>query len=196
MTKTDILTAYLDSNYGAHRIVRWLDDGDRVVAHVEHTGATPRVGLHVARLAGDRVVDHRANLGDRAPQPNASGRTQLDGPTDVTDRERTAANKALVAEFVQTVLLDQQLAKAAGFVDGYLQHNPLVGDGLAALGALLQTLATQGTPIIYDKLVGVLGEGNFVLAMSEGRFGAAPTSYFDLFRLEGGKIVEHWDVIQ
>lgn len=195
MTKTDILTAYLNDHYGAHRIVRWLEDGDRVVAHVEHH--TPaRVGLHVARLAGDRIVEHRANLGELAPQPNASGRTQLDGPTAVADRDRTAANKALVAEFVQAVLLDQQLARAAGFVDGYLQHNPLVGDGLPALGALLQSLAAQGTPIVYDKLVGVLGEGNFVLAMSEGRFGAAPTSYFDLFRIAGGKIVEHWDVIQ
>jgi predicted SnoaL-like aldol condensation-catalyzing enzyme len=94
------------------------------------------------------------------------------------------------------VLLDQQLAKAAGFVDGYLQHNPLVGDGLPALGALLEQLAKQGSPIIYDKLHRVLGEGNFVLTISEGRFGPSPTAYYDLFRVADGKIVEHWDVIE
>ena len=41
----------------------------------------------------------------------------------------------------------------------------------------------------------ILGEGNFVLMMAEGTFGTTPTAYYDLFRLEDGMIVEHWDVI-
>ena len=49
----------------------------------------------------------------------------------------------------------------------------------------------------YDKMHLVLGEGNFVLAVSEGKFGKGDhVAYYDLFRLEGGKIVEHWDIIQ
>lgn len=53
--------------------------------------------------------------------------------------------------------------------------------------------------MIYDQTHKILGEGNFVLAMSEGQFGPAPgehVAYYDLFRLADGKIVEHWDVIQ
>jgi predicted SnoaL-like aldol condensation-catalyzing enzyme len=178
------------------RTVRLLEDGDFVVAHTEYEFFGPKVGFDVFRFEGDKIVEHWDNLGERSGAPNASRRTQLDGPTEITDRDRTDANKRLVAEFVQTVLLDQQLAKATGFVDGYLQHNPLVGDGLPALGALLEQLAKQGSPIIYDKLHRVLGEGNFVLTISEGRFGASPTAYYDLFRVADGKIVEHWDVIE
>ncbi len=48
----------------------------------------------------------------------------------------------------------------------------------------------------YQKLHMVVGEGNFVLAVSEGKFGKGdPTAFYDLFRLENGLIVEHWDVI-
>ena len=37
---------------------------------------------------------------------------------------------------------------------------------------------------------------NFVLVVSEGSFGDAPTAYYDLFRVEEGRIAEHWDVIE
>src|SRR5262245_23066611 len=178
------------------RVVRLIEDGDFVVAHTEYEFFGPKVGFDIFRFEHDKIVEHWDNLGERSAAPNPSGRTQLDGPTEIADRDRTEPNKRLVAEFVQTVLLDQQLAKAADFVDGYLQHNPLVGDGLAALGALLEQLAKQGSPIVYDKFHRVIGEGNFVLAVSEGRFGASPTAYYDLFRLAGGRIVEHWDVIE
>lgn len=35
-----------------------------------------------------------------------------------------------------------------------------------------------------------------VLAVSEGTFGGAPTAYYDLWRVENGKIAEHWDVME
>ena len=41
----------------------------------------------------------------------------------------------------------------------------------------------------------MIGEGNFVLTMSEGTLGEDPTAFYDLFRIEDGLIVEHWDVI-
>jgi len=41
----------------------------------------------------------------------------------------------------------------------------------------------------------VIGEGNFVLTMSEGTLGPDAMAFYDLFRLEDGLIVEHWDVI-
>lgn len=42
----------------------------------------------------------------------------------------------------------------------------------------------------------MLGEGNFVLTMSEGLFAGKQVSFYDLFRVEAGKIAEHWDTIE
>jgi predicted SnoaL-like aldol condensation-catalyzing enzyme len=44
---------------------------------------------------------------------------------------------------------------------------------------------------------GVPGDpGNFVLLISEGLFDAKPTAFYDLYRIENGKQVEHWDVLE
>ena len=60
----------------------------------------------------------------------------------------------------------------------------------------LEELARAGIQMIYDKTHQVLAEGNFVLGVSEGTFGGKPTSYYDLWRVENGKIAEHWDVME
>jgi predicted SnoaL-like aldol condensation-catalyzing enzyme len=176
--------------------VRLLEDGDYVVAHSEYELFGPKVGFDIFRFEADKIVEHWDNLVERAAAPNPSGRTQIDGPTEVVDIELTAANKQVVAEFMTTVLVEQQFAKAAAFVSGYLQHNTAIADGLPALADGLASLAKQGSPIVYDRVHRILGEGSFVLAASEGRLGRTPTAYYDLFRLERGKIVEHWDVIE
>ena len=50
--------------------------------------------------------------------------------------------------------------------------------------------------MIYDKTHMILAQGDMVLAVSEGSFGGKPTSYYDLWRVENGKIAEHWDVME
>ena len=50
--------------------------------------------------------------------------------------------------------------------------------------------------MIYTTVHQVLAQGNYALAVSEGTFGGAPTSYYDLWRIENGKIAEHWDVME
>ena len=60
----------------------------------------------------------------------------------------------------------------------------------------LEALGKQGIAMVYDKVHQVLAQGNFVLAVSEGTFGGAATSYYDLWRIENGKIAEHWDVME
>ncbi len=51
-------------------------------------------------------------------------------------------------------------------------------------------------PVQFDKIHMVLGEGNFVLLVSEGSFLGTPSTFYDLFRVESGRIAEHWDVIE
>ncbi|MGB0570690.1 MAG: nuclear transport factor 2 family protein [Alphaproteobacteria bacterium] len=50
--------------------------------------------------------------------------------------------------------------------------------------------------IEYTRLDRVLAEGNFVLAVSEGALNGDHTSFYDLYRVDAGKLVEHWDTIE
>jgi predicted SnoaL-like aldol condensation-catalyzing enzyme len=55
--------------------------------------------------------------------------------------------------------------------------------------------AAKGIKMRYEEIGLVVAEGNFVLTGASGQLGGAPTAFYDLFRLEDGLIVEHWDVI-
>ena len=60
----------------------------------------------------------------------------------------------------------------------------------------MQAMAEAGTPMRYLKNHIILGEGNFVLTVSEGEFMGNHSAFYDLFRVENSKIVEHWDAIE
>ncbi len=180
------------------RTVRVFQDGDRVFAHTEYDFFGPKIGFDIFRFENGKIVEHWDNLQETPKAPNPSGRTMIDGPTESTEHDKTAANKALVGRFVDDILVNGRMAKLADYIDGerYLQHNPQIGDGLSGLGAALAAMAKAGIAMKYDRVHQVLGEGNFVLTVSEGSFAGKPTSFYDLFRVEGGKLVEHWDTIE
>jgi len=78
----------------------------------------------------------------------------------------------------------------------YHQHNPQIKDGLNGIVEAVEYLTSQNNMFKYSKIHKVLGEGNFVLTISEGEWSGKQQAFYDLFRVEDGKIVEHWDVIQ
>ena len=92
----------------------------------------------------------------------------------------------------------RNLHKTPEYFDGdaYIQHNTGIADGLSGLNDALAALAEQGIQMIYDETHMILADGNFVLAVSEGTFGGVSTAYYDLWRVENGKIAEHWDVME
>lgn len=180
------------------KVIRAFEDGDFVVLHTEYDFFGPKVGFDVFRFEEGLIVEHWDNLAEIAP-PNPSERTQLDGETTLSDLDQTAANKTLVKGFVADVLMGGKGEMMTQYVNPtkYLQHNTAVADGLDGLGAALKYFADNGLVMEYDKLHMVIGEGNFVLTVSEGTFGKGDhVAYYDLFRIEDGLIVEHWDVIQ
>lgn len=179
-------------------VVRSFTDGDFVFTQTDYNFFGPKVGFDVFRFENGLIVEHWDNLVEKANKPNPSGRTQLDGTTAVTALDKTAENKALIAQFIDNVLVNGAFDQLPTFINAtqYHQHNTDIADGLDGLGAAIAALEKQGIKMIYHKNHAVLGEGNFVLAISEGTFGDKPVSYYDLFRVEAGKIVEHWDVIE
>lgn len=178
--------------------VRVIQDGNYVVTHTEYNFFGPKIGFDVFRFESGKIVEHWDNLQVTPTSPNPSGRTMTDGSAEIKDVNKTAANKKLVRAFVEDILVKGKMDKLAGYFNGdqYLQHNPQIGDGLSGLGAALKALAEQGITMKYNRIHKVLGEGNFVLVISEGSFAGKPTSYYDLFRVEDGKIAEHWDTME
>lgn len=179
------------------KVVRAFEDGDYAFTHTIYDFFGPKIGFDIFKFENDKVVEHWDNLIDVAPA-NPSGHSQVDGATTITDLDKTEANKALVKDFIDTVLVNGNFNELGNYFNGdnYIQHNPMVGDGLSGLGKALEGMAKNGIEMIYETNHIILGEGNFVLAVSEGTFGEQHTSYYDLFRIENGKIAEHWDVIE
>jgi predicted SnoaL-like aldol condensation-catalyzing enzyme len=177
---------------------RVFQDGDFVVAHTDYDFFGPKVGFDVFRFEAGLIVEHWDNLQAKPSAATANGHTMIDGPTEITDLDKTEANKVLVRSFVEDLLVHGKMEQLAGYFDGdnYVQHNPQVPDTVSGLKAAFAAMAKQGLTIKVDRVVRVLGEGNFVLAMSEGAFAGKPSAFYDLFRVADGKIAEHWDTIE
>jgi predicted SnoaL-like aldol condensation-catalyzing enzyme len=177
--------------------VRVFQDGDFIFAHTDYNFFGPKVGFDIFRFEDGKIVEHWDNLQEAAAKPSPSGHTMVDGPTVASDVDKTEVNKALMQAYMDD-LLHGRREKFSGYFDGnnYIQHNPWVGDGLTGLVAGLQALAKQGLAVKYEQVHQVLGEGNFVLVVSEGSFGERPMSYYDLYRIQNGKIAEHWDTLE
>ncbi|MGJ5893789.1 hypothetical protein DF268_06085 [Streptomyces sp. V2] len=184
-----------DFRYDAARVIA---DGDLVVLHgTYHSfGPAPLVGFDVFRVDADgKLAEHWDALTPLVAE-TVSGRSQTDGPAEVTEPGATDANRALVAEFAEKVLVGADYSVLADYIstETYHQHNPDAADGLDGFGAAAAKWAEQGKHLVYRKVHRVVAEGEFVLTQSEGEFGV-PVAYYDLFRVADGRIVEHWDVI-
>lgn len=179
--------------------VRSFVDGDYVFLQTVYNfaGAGDQVAFDIFRFENGKIAEHWDNLAAVAPA-NPSGHTQIDGSTEIKDEDKTAENKTLVENFVKDVLVGENPDKLTSYFDGdnYIQHNSSIADGLSGLGAALADMEKAGVSMVYDKIHKVVGQGNFVLVVSEGTFAGNHTSYYDLFRVENGKIAEHWDVLE
>lgn len=179
--------------------IRAFEDNDKVFMQTIYNfaGTGEQVAFDVFRFEDDLIAEHWDNLANLA-NPNPSGRTQVDGQIFAKDLEKTEQNRALVKNFLYDVMQGKNPQKTQDYFDGnkYLQHNISIADGLSGLGTALAELSKNGIQMIYDQVHQVLAQGDMVLAISEGSFGGNPTSYYDLWRVENGKIAEHWDVME
>ncbi|KMS75216.1 mucin [Streptomyces viridochromogenes] len=177
---------------------RVITDGNLVALHGTYHGfgPDPLVGFDIFRVDADgKLAEHWDALTPQV-KDTVSGRSQTDGAAAVTETDKTDANRALVAEFAEKVLVGADYSVLTDYISTvtYHQHNPDAGDGLDGFGAAVAKWGEQGKHLVYKKVHKVIAEGEFVLTQSEGEFGV-PVAYYDLFRVADGKIVEHWDVV-
>jgi predicted SnoaL-like aldol condensation-catalyzing enzyme len=176
-------------------VVRIFKDGDFVFAHTDYDFNEVEIGFAVFRFEDDFAVEHWDNLQTKANSPNVSGHTMIDGPTEATDLGRTEENRSIIRSFVYEILVSGQRDRLDHYIDAdcYTEHNPHMADGLPALRKALSNNDTLRT---YDRIHRLLCEGNFVLCVSEGSLNGIHSSFYDLFRVANGKIVEHWDTTE
>jgi predicted SnoaL-like aldol condensation-catalyzing enzyme len=110
----------------------------------------------------------------------------------------TEASKRTVLEFYEAGLNKKDFEAASKyFGPKYIQHNPGAPDGIEGFKAFLAFLRDK-FPNSHSEIKKVFAEGEFVIlhvhAVREP--GTRGRAIVDIFRLENGKIVEHWDVAQ
>jgi predicted SnoaL-like aldol condensation-catalyzing enzyme len=111
------------------------------------------------------------------------------------------ANKKIVLDFYDKAINQKDFAAASVHLgDKYVQHNPLAADGPEGLKAFLE-FAKQNLASYRTEFKRVFADGDYVIVHAHAR--ARPddptdrgTAVMDIFRLENGKVVEHWDVAQ
>jgi predicted SnoaL-like aldol condensation-catalyzing enzyme len=116
---------------------------------------------------------------------------------------KLAANKKLVYDFWRTILIGRRLDQAEKFMkDDYMQHNPNADTGIKGFREFFSRIKGPQPPIpaTIPGLVAMQAEGDYVTLSfvreydDPNKAGAKyTTTWFDMFRVEGGKIAEHWD---
>lgn len=114
-------------------------------------------------------------------------------------QEKLEANKALVVKFYEMAFMERQATDAANryISEDYIQHNPYTANGRKAFIDYAVSFATEN-PDAYSEIKRVIAEGDLVVLHVHDRLNKDDrgTAVVDIFRVEDGLIVEHWDVLQ
>jgi predicted SnoaL-like aldol condensation-catalyzing enzyme len=111
---------------------------------------------------------------------------------------RLEANKKIVLAFYEAGLNQKDFDAASKFIgERYVQHNPVIADGIDGFKTFVGFLK-QTFPNLRGEIKRVFADGDFVILHAHGirAPGQRGSAIIDIFRLDGGKIVEHWDVMQ
>jgi predicted SnoaL-like aldol condensation-catalyzing enzyme len=112
--------------------------------------------------------------------------------------EQLEANKKTVAAFEDAALNQKDFDSASKYLGPrYTQHNPNVPDGPEGLKGFLAFLKDK-FPNNRSETKHVFADGDFVIVHDHAvrEPGTSGSAIVNIYRLENGKIVEHWDVIQ
>ncbi len=145
----------------------------------------------------DKIVEHWDVIHEWGGE-NPGGHTQVDGATEITDLDKTEENKAIVRRLLEEAFILEPTASFDEFISAetYINHNPEAPDGIEALKAMDRMAREKRETLHYKKVHRIVGQGNFVASFAHQVWNDIDYAAFDIFRLENGMIVEHWDNVE
>ncbi len=187
---------YKPANGYKTNVVRVFEDGNYVFTHSEGDIYGAKIFFDIFRFENGLIVEHWDNM-QTTETTSKSGHSMIDGTIKANDLKETADNKKLIQAMYANVFIGGDLNKIDTYISSekYIQHNPGSPDGKDAF-AYMMKMAKEQFWFKVNKTHLVLAEGDFVLVQSEGVMGGKDATFYDLFRVENGKVVEHWDVIE
>ena len=122
----------------------------------------------------------------------------LAGAARAEETAKEKANKAAVLAFYDAALNKLDFEAASKYLGPYYkQHNPTAADGAEGLKGFLAYLKTN-FPKTHSEVTMSFADGDYVILRVHAirTPGTAGNAIVDIFRLENGKVVEHWDSVQ
>jgi predicted SnoaL-like aldol condensation-catalyzing enzyme len=142
----------------------------------------------------DRCVVHSHATLSNGKFMRMLGTFEIKRPANVDYDDRPERNKAMVLD-AMTTLFQRRDASAVDrlYAEGYIQHNPGIPQGRSALKSLVSQLSAN---VFYEPGL-MVAEGDLVAIHGRIRgWASEPQIVVDIFRIENGKLAEHWDVLQ
>ncbi|RRA98154.1 hypothetical protein EHT25_30340 [Larkinella rosea] len=172
--------------------MRLIAEDDLVVTNMsfEMAGQLMAV-IDLFRLRNGQVVEHWDAM-QKQPETTLNGHPMLDGAVEIEDLPATEANKKTVAEFYERILINRKIEFLSDYVASDLvQHIPEIANGPDGLRQYWQQ---KGDGFVVQNVLRIISEGNFVVVQADGQLDQKPVTFYDVYRLSQGKIVEQWGV--
>ncbi len=199
---TGLHQQFPDAKYDVKRVI---SEGDLVLVH-SNVALTPgsrgSAVFDIFRFQGGKIAEHW-DTAQNVPDSSANGNDMFSTVSwpqtgEAGPRWLTAYNKKLVTKAFDQLIVRKDLSALDKYWGPeYQQHNPDIANGIAGARAGLGGYF-QAFPELAVSRKRVVAEGDLVAVHSHyvNAPGERGQAVVDLFRVRGGKIVEHWDVLQ
>ncbi len=166
-----IMSSFVTSPSFSYERLRTLAECDLAVVQGRYSGTG--VIFDMFRLSDGKLVEHWDSDSNQA--------SDADGSTELGSPEQTAQNRTAVLAFLARLTEGDFESTNDYLAADYVEHR----------SGFLEDIGSGA--ISYSEVHHVIADSNFVFTLSEGNLDGAAYGLYDLFRLEGGQIVEHWD---
>ncbi|MEU2778353.1 nuclear transport factor 2 family protein [Streptomyces sp. NPDC007162] len=186
-----------------YEVARVIAEDDLVLLHshaVGEPGTKGQVVVDIFRVRDGKIVEHWDVIQD-VPDSTVSGNdlhSTLSAPAGQSSDASGAASKQVVSALLDALLTDRDVSAWDRYAaDPYYAHNPKNLNGVAAAKEAFSS-AFAALPDLRMDVKRIIADGEYVAVHHTFQVNADDrgAAVVDIFRVQDGKIVEHWDVFQ